>query len=1123
MTPHMQLNALGFQSGLAGGSPSAITSRGIGTYWGPNGGGAQFVGTSMNPSDAVQQLAVMQQTTGTFGTMGQQTQQTKGAVGMTGFLNPALSGTQAAQAVQQQYMPQTSLNMRMLGYPSWGTPRKPGGGQNTLPNQALGFLAANTRGGRVSPKWLGQQLIPGGILNTDMLAAGMNPQTMGPVVEATNALFSGTNANTGKTGLPRQSSQQINSLFSQIQYGGRAQRDQAEGTLAKYGIKSSDLQQLKQNQGGTAAANLTATQQGFDAGLKTASNYLADFNTKLHQLLGSPFWNMIGQGQGFSSTVKGFGNPQTGASVLGIGSSALGLLGLKRLLMGGGASRGISGLLRGAGGAGAGGAAADTGLAAGAGVGTAGLALGGLAAEYGINKGISKLPSGGPWGRVHDLARGAQEAFNPLGGFHGMSAGVHDIWHGLFGGGSPPNAQGGGATSPSGSSMLSGPVDSSGKPIPPHKRKAPPTSTINPKALKAAKVAQTQVGVPYAYGKEAPGKGFDCSGIIQWAYQQAGIHLPRTAMEQMTSLSKDAVGLDEVQTGDLVFQPGPGTSAHEAMLVSPRQIVEAKGVGTKIAVRDYIPSEWRKAARPWGLAKSTSKNRPATGANRANVVGGGVSAAQDLAALSFMESQIGHPYLAQNPQRFGPVDWDCSGLLWAAFHHAGVAMPGGPSSPAAAIVDPELVWLSQQPGATVIKQQSQIKRGDVVGMHGASPSGSSPWGPMGHIGMAESSTEMVSALGTATGVTKSSIGGFVVGIRPEGGGGAPASGSSAGTSAAAAPARPPYGLNTQGLNASGIGGMGDQTGEGSTPETQAFLGAITGGAHGGSGYYGEYHRGPRASASSSGTSGPAGNAVAGSAMQNAISIGKGLVAAGYSKIGAAGVVACIYGEAGPSYNPEVKGSGGAGLIGWTPPSTMAQYGATIGGNPSTDLNNQIKGIIAYDAKNGNVAALNSQSSVTAAADYYSINFERPAVRLSDVHAGGIATATAAMASFAEGGTILVGERGPEILHVGGSNKANIYNSAQSAQLLENAVKPAQAPYASGPGASWNYSQAHNAYQGGSQGSKGMSFHFGDIVIQGGSSGPVSNPQNQAQQFVKEVQKAMTRIQLHNQIASGVNS
>ncbi|MGH3454434.1 MAG: C40 family peptidase, partial [Nocardioidaceae bacterium] len=66
--------------------------------------------------------------------------------------------------------------------------------------------------------------------------------------------------------------------------------------------------------------------------------------------------------------------------------------------------------------------------------------------------------------------------------------------------------------------------------------------------------AMTQLGVPYVWGGEVPGVGFDCSGLVQWAYAQAGITVPRTTQQQV--LIGAPATLDDARPGDLIFTRG---------------------------------------------------------------------------------------------------------------------------------------------------------------------------------------------------------------------------------------------------------------------------------------------------------------------------------------------------------------------------------------------------------------------------------------------------------------------------------------------------------------------------------------------------------------------------------------
>src|SRR5918994_587870 len=47
----------------------------------------------------------------------------------------------------------------------------------------------------------------------------------------------------------------------------------------------------------------------------------------------------------------------------------------------------------------------------------------------------------------------------------------------------------------------------------------------------AVKAAQAKLGSPYVWGAEGPST-FDCSGLMVWAWEKAGVKLPRTSQEQ---------------------------------------------------------------------------------------------------------------------------------------------------------------------------------------------------------------------------------------------------------------------------------------------------------------------------------------------------------------------------------------------------------------------------------------------------------------------------------------------------------------------------------------------------------------------------------------------------------------
>ena len=66
----------------------------------------------------------------------------------------------------------------------------------------------------------------------------------------------------------------------------------------------------------------------------------------------------------------------------------------------------------------------------------------------------------------------------------------------------------------------------------------------------ALRAAASKLGTPYVWGAEGP-TTFDCSGLVQWAYAQAGVRMPRVTHQQW--VTGPQVPLGQAQPGDLLF------------------------------------------------------------------------------------------------------------------------------------------------------------------------------------------------------------------------------------------------------------------------------------------------------------------------------------------------------------------------------------------------------------------------------------------------------------------------------------------------------------------------------------------------------------------------------------------
>lgn len=67
---------------------------------------------------------------------------------------------------------------------------------------------------------------------------------------------------------------------------------------------------------------------------------------------------------------------------------------------------------------------------------------------------------------------------------------------------------------------------------------------------RVSNTALSTVGTRYVSGGTTPNKGFDCSGLVCWAYAQNGLNMPRTAREQ--SKVGSSVSKKSLREGDLV-------------------------------------------------------------------------------------------------------------------------------------------------------------------------------------------------------------------------------------------------------------------------------------------------------------------------------------------------------------------------------------------------------------------------------------------------------------------------------------------------------------------------------------------------------------------------------------------
>lgn len=95
----------------------------------------------------------------------------------------------------------------------------------------------------------------------------------------------------------------------------------------------------------------------------------------------------------------------------------------------------------------------------------------------------------------------------------------------------------------------------------------------------AVQAALSRIGDPYVWGGSAPG-AFDCSGLVMWSFQQAGVFLPHSS--QMQSGGGQPVPLDQMQPGDVVTYYSD--ASHVGLYIGDGLMVHASTYGIPVAV-----------------------------------------------------------------------------------------------------------------------------------------------------------------------------------------------------------------------------------------------------------------------------------------------------------------------------------------------------------------------------------------------------------------------------------------------------------------------------------------------------------------------------------------------------------
>ena len=108
-----------------------------------------------------------------------------------------------------------------------------------------------------------------------------------------------------------------------------------------------------------------------------------------------------------------------------------------------------------------------------------------------------------------------------------------------------------------------------------------PNAYVSPptRAERAAKAALSTVGTPYRWGGESPTNGFDCSGLVRWAYARVGVELPHNSYALYGEGRR--VLETRMEVGDILFFEGLG---HVGLYLGNGRMVHSPQTGRNVEV-----------------------------------------------------------------------------------------------------------------------------------------------------------------------------------------------------------------------------------------------------------------------------------------------------------------------------------------------------------------------------------------------------------------------------------------------------------------------------------------------------------------------------------------------------------
>lgn len=579
-------------SGLSGNYGQNRTNVRTAAFGGTGGwSNYSLAGIGMGYQDVAQGAFTRDFAAGAVGPSSANWRTVSGAQRSMGYLDPSLGAAGAGQAAADMYSANAFYGAMSMGYTS---PIGRGGRMTPLTSMMQNQMQRNFQGRSVvSTQAMNAALGQNGYLNASInaraQASGWSDNTTAAYknsLRITNQALNRPGANEG----------QLSSLLNTAGGSGSSARNAQTLLQSKYGIGRADQQSLKNTQAASMGLDSDKA-NAYGAGLQTTNTYLSDIRDALRNIeksvgangaIGGAGGALAGLGGSVGNGIGAYGAFR-GLGMLGRAAKTTGIAG--KLGMGGRAA------------AGAGDAASMTegGAIAGSGGGLAAVAAPAAVAAFAADVGYGAIRGAADRGLSHRLATGAARRHKKNNSYIESSAHFMAGWipgvgkyidrgsgytYDYAAGGAQGSGVGGGAVSGGG-------VTGGGTGV----------AAGNNGATGAQVVADAEkyVGMPYHWGGNNPKSSFDCSGLMQYAYKQVGVNLPRTSSQQ--SKVGKPVDKTKLSLGDLLFYHYGGAGIdHVAMYAGGGKQVAAPTTGEKVQVQGVDWSHFVEARRVLGSA-----------------------------------------------------------------------------------------------------------------------------------------------------------------------------------------------------------------------------------------------------------------------------------------------------------------------------------------------------------------------------------------------------------------------------------------------------------------------------------------------------------------------------------------